>query len=162
MPTIILGIGDLCVSNTVGEVLKTLALGSCIALVLLDPRTRSVGMVHVALPDSSIDRNKAKVKPGYFVDTGVGELLKRMMGLTGARSSTGFTVKMIGGAQVLVQENAFNIGRRNELTIKKNLWEQGMGVHGEDVGGTISRNVVAEVDTGRVVITSAGRGSWEL
>ncbi|MCX5901665.1 MAG: hypothetical protein NTX06_13215 [Proteobacteria bacterium] len=42
------------------------------------------------------------------------------------------------------------------------LWRHGMGVQAEDVGGHISRSIAADVDTGRVVITSAGRGRWEL
>jgi chemotaxis protein CheD len=37
-----------------------------------------------------------------------------------------------------------------------------MGVQAEDVGGHISRSIAVDVDTGRVVITSAGRGSWEI
>jgi len=157
-----LGIGDIGISSTAGDSIKTLAFGSCIVLVLLHSPTRAIGMVHVAMPDSSINKDTALVKPGYFVDTGVKVLLERMMRQTGAHSRTGFIVKMIGGAQVLAQDTTFNIGRRNELAIKKLLWDQGMGVHAEDVGGYKSRNVTAEVDTGRIIISSAGRGSWEL
>lgn len=162
MPTVMLGVGDLGVSGTPGDVLKTLALGSCVALILLDPRTRSVGMVHVALPESSINAEKAMITPGYFADTGVRELLARMARLTGSMGCTRYMVKLVGGAQVLAQDSAFNIGRRNELAIKKLLWDLGMGVHAQDVGGHISRSVAVDVDTGRVVITSAGRGGWEL
>jgi chemotaxis protein CheD len=162
MSNIILGVGDFGVSNTPGDVIKTLALGSCVAVVLLEPRTRSVGMVHVALPESSIDRAKALAKPGYFADTGFSALLEAMKRISRLQNEKSFLVKMTGGAQVLDPHNTFNIGKRNELALKKILWLHGMGVQAEDVGGHISRSIAADVDTGRVVITSAGRGSWEL
>ena len=162
MSTIILGVGDLGVSNTPGDVIKTLALGSCVSVVLLEPRTRSVGMVHVALPESSIDRAKAMAKPGYFADTGFFALLDAMKHISCLQNEKSFIVKMVGGAQVLDPHNTFNIGKRNELALKKMLWTLGMGVQAEDVGGHISRSIAVDVDTGRIVITSAGRGSWEL
>jgi len=162
MSTIILGVGDLGVSNTVGDVIKTLALGSCVAVVFLEPRTRSVGMVHVALPESSIDRAKALVKPGYFADTGFIALLDALKRISCFQNEKSLIVKMAGGAQVLDPHNTFNIGKRNELALKKMLWTQGMGVQAEDVGGHISRSIAVDVDTGRVVIMSAGRGTWEI
>lgn len=162
MATVMLGVGDLGVSNRPGDIIKTLALGSCIAVVLLEPRSRSVGMVHVALPESSIDAKKAAVQPGYFADTGVDALLCEMKRITGVGSERKFIVKIAGGAKVLDPNNTFNIGKRNELAIKKILWAHGMGAHAEDVGGHITRSVSVEVDTGRVVIVSAGRGSWEI
>jgi chemotaxis protein CheD len=162
MSTIILGVGDFGVSKTPGDVIKTLALGSCVAVVLLEPRTRSVGMVHVALPDSSIDRAKALAKPGYFADTGFSALLEAMKDISSVQNEKRFLVKMTGGAQVLDPNNTFNIGKRNELALKKLLWHHGMGVQAEDVGGHISRSIAVDVDAGRVVITSAGRGSWEI
>jgi chemotaxis protein CheD len=162
MSIIILGVGDLGVSNASGDVIKTLALGSCVALILLEPRTRSVGMVHVALPESSIDRAKAITKPGYFADTGFIALFDEMKRISNLQNGKSFIVKMVGGAQVMDPNNTFNIGKRNELALKKMLWTLGMGVQAEDVGGHISRSIAADVDSGRVVITSAGRGSWEI
>jgi chemotaxis protein CheD len=162
MSTIILGVGDFGVSKTPGDVIKTLALGSCVAVVLLEPSTRSVGMVHVALPESSIDRAKAQIKPGYFADTGFYALLEAMKLISCVQNEKKFIVKMTGGAQVLDPHNTFNIGKRNELALKKILWHHGMGVRAEDVGGHISRSIAVDVDTGRAVITSAGRGSWEM
>ncbi len=157
-----LGVGELGVSRTPGDIIRTLALGSCIAVVLLEPRTRSIGMVHVALPDSFIDPKKAALQPGYFADTGLECLLGEMKRITGLDNERRFMVKLAGGAKVLDPNNAFNIGKRNELAIKKILWARGMGAHSEDVGGQISRSVSVHVDTGRVVIVSAGRGTWEI
>ena len=162
MSILILGVGDLGVSNAPGDVIKTLALGSCVALILLEPRTRSVGMVHVALPESSIDRAKAMAKPGYFADTGFIALFDAMKRISHLQNEKSCIIKMVGGAQVMDPNNTFNIGKRNELALKKMLWTLGMGVQAEDVGGHISRSIAVDVDSGRVVITSAGRGSWEI
>jgi len=162
MSTIMLGVGDLGVSNTPGDVVKTLALGSCVAVVMLEPRTRSVGMAHIALPESAIDANKAKVKPGYFADTGIMTLLDNMKKKSGSLNGKSFIVKLVGGASVMDPNNTFNIGKRNILAIKKILWSQGMGSVAEDVGGHISRSVAVDVDNGKVVIISAGRGTWEI
>lgn len=162
MATVMLGIGDYGASRNPGDVVKTLALGSCVAVIMLDPRTRTVGMVHVALPESSIDQQKAQTKPGYFADTGVKALLQEMQRITGAANGKSFLVKLAGGASVMDPNNTFNIGKRNLLAVKKNLWFLGMGPSAEDVGGHISRSVVVEVDTGKVTIISPGRGSWDI
>jgi chemotaxis protein CheD len=129
-----------------------------VAVVLLHPATRTVGMIHVALPDSGIDPSKGKEQPGYFADTGIPALLKEMekQGCSGRH----MVVKLAGGASVMDPDNKFNIGKRNLIAIKKILWTRSMGAISEDVGGHISRSVEVDVDTGKVLITSAGRGSW--
>ncbi|MCX8043313.1 MAG: chemotaxis protein CheD [Desulfobacterota bacterium] len=162
MATVMLGIGDYGASRTPGDVVKTLALGSCVAVVVLDPKTHTVGMVHIALPDSSIDPAKARAKPGYFADTGVRALLQTMQDMTGSKNGKGFLIKLAGGASIMDPNNTFNIGKRNILAVKKILWALGMGPAAEDVGGYISRSVAVEVDTGRVTVISPGRGSWDI
>ena len=162
MAMIMLGVGDLGTANDQGDVVKTLALGSCVAVVMLDPRTHAVGMAHIALPESSIDLNKAQTKPGYFADTGVMTLLKEMKKIAGSNNGKEFIVKLAGGASIMDPNNTFNIGKRNLLAIRKILWAQGMGAMSEDVGGHISRSVAVDVDNGKVLIISAGRGTWEI
>ncbi|MFH1139506.1 MAG: chemotaxis protein CheD [Pseudomonadota bacterium] len=162
MSVIMLGIGDSGASKTPGDVVKTMALGSCVGIVLLYPGNKTVGMVHVALPESKISLERAKERPGYFADTGLPLLFKQMMALGCGKEARGYVVKLVGGAQVMDAQGAFNIGKRNILAIKKLLWRHGMGPVAEDIGGSISRTVAVEVDTGRLIITSAGRGSWEI
>jgi len=162
MAAVMLGIGDYGASRTPGDVVKTLALGSCVAVVMLDPKTHAVGMVHVALPDSSIDPQKAQTKPGYFADTGVRALLQEMKNITGSLNGKEFLIKLVGGASVMDPNNTFNIGKRNVLSVKKMLWSLGMGATAEETGGHISRSVMVDVDTGTVTIISPGRGSWVI
>jgi chemotaxis protein CheD len=72
MGLIVLGVGDFEASNKPEDTIKTYALGSCVGVVMVDPKARIAGMIHVALPDSNINPAKAKQHPGYFADTGYG------------------------------------------------------------------------------------------
>lgn len=56
----------------------------------------------------------------------------------------------------------FNIGKRNLLAVKKILWANRLGAISEDIGGQFSRSVSIDAATGRVILSSPGRGEWEL
>jgi len=152
-----LGIGEYGVVNKPGDVIKTHALGSCVAIIMLDPATRSVGMVHVALPESKVHPDRAKKLPGYFADTAIPALLEEMRSHGAAQNLRKLIVKLTGGANVMDRNNTFNIGKRNVLAIKKGLWSERMGAVAEDVGGNISRTVTVAINDGKVVVTSPGR-----
>ncbi len=161
----IIGIGEFGASNTPGDIVKTLALGSCVAIILLHIKTKTVGMVHVALPDSSIDHTgRANKLPGYFADTGIPALINKMraMGCEGVGPGGGLIAKLAGGANVLKTNDTFKIGKRNALTARKILWKYGLAPLAEDVGGTISRTVSIYVDTGETTLSSPSRGVWKL
>jgi len=159
----IVGVGGYAVSNNPAETIKTFALGSCVAVIMLHPPTRSVGMVHVALPDSAVARGNIGDRPGYFADTGIPALLKEMAKV-GANSpgNKGMVVKLAGGAKVLDPNNVFNVGKRNILAIKKILWSLGMGPVAEDLGENFSRTVTVSVATGAVTISSPGKKDWQI
>lgn len=158
--TVMVGIGDYNAVKSKNSVLKTMALGSCVAIVLLDPASETIGMVHVALPDSSIDVEKSKTKPGYFADTAIPPLLTRMMEFGSKGKILDMYVKITGGANVL--NNGMDIGNRNILAVKKVLWQMGTGPVAEDVGKNFSRTVSAYTDTGIIELYCPGRGTWNL
>ncbi|HIJ89990.1 MAG: chemotaxis protein CheD [Desulfobulbaceae bacterium] len=162
--TVVVGVGEFAVSNDPGEVIKTFALGSCVAVIFLHKPTRTVGLIHVALPESSISPDIVRDRPGYFVDTGIPAILKKMAACAtpGANLTQGMMVKIAGGANVLDTNNTFNIGKRNVLALKKILWPLGMGPVAEDVGGSISRTVSVSVETGKIALSSPTKGVWEL
>lgn len=161
MTEIVLGVGGLGATNAKGASLKTYALGSCVAVVLLDPQTRTVGMVHVALPDSSIKPEKVATLPGYFADTGIPALIEQMK-RCGTRGPQGVIVKLAGGAQIMDQNNTFNIGKRNALAAKKILWGFGLAPVAEDLGANYSRTVTLSTDTGLMTLSTPGRPDWHL
>ena len=162
--TKVVGVGEFAVSSDPEEVIKTFALGSCVAVVFLHKPTRTVGLIHVALPESSISPEIVRERPGYFADTGIPAILKTMSVVTkqGNGLAQGMVVKIAGGANVMDTNNTFNIGKRNVLSLKKILWSLGMGPMAEDLGGSISRTVSVSVGTGRIVLSSPTKGEWEL
>lgn len=159
---IILGVGDYGSTSKPEEVIKTIGLGSCVAVICVDVHAKIVGMIHVALPDSSLSPDRRIEKPGYFADTGLPALFDSLKQV-GWRAGAGMlTIKLAGGAAIMDPNGTFNIGKRNVLAIKKILWSMGLGPIAEDVGGNISRTVSVSADTGAVVITSPGRSPLNL
>ncbi|MFO7767045.1 MAG: chemotaxis protein CheD [Pelovirga sp.] len=162
MGQIILGVGDFGCSNNPDDEIKTFALGSCVSVIFLDPKTRTIGMAHVALPDSTINKAKATEKPGYFADTAIPALLAQMAELGCDKRGKGIIVKLCGGANVMDTNDTFQIGKRNALSIKKILWSYGMGAIAEDLGGNYSRTVSISIAAGQVTLSSPGKPSWQL
>ena len=157
---ILVGIGEIAISNKPGETLKTMALGSCVGIVMLSKKKNIVAMAHVALPDSSINHNGRNNIPGYFADQAVPNLLKELKRYD--VSTFDITVKLIGGSSIMDPVGIFNIGKRNILAVRKCLWHYKLGAVSEDVAGNISRSVSVNLKTGKVVLSSPGRGDWEL
>lgn len=158
MKTIFLGVGEYDATNRPNEVLKTMALGSCVGFIVLEPKSRTVGMAHIALSDSRINPALAGKQCGRFADTAIPALLNLVEKYSKTRS--GYIIKLVGGAQVAQMKDTFNIGKRNILAIKKILWQMKLAPVAEDLGGQISRTVTVEVNTGKVIIHSPGRADW--
>ena len=145
------GIGEFKHSGEASDVIKTYGLGSCVALVVYNKNRKIAGMIHIALPEASVNPPKAKLLPGYFADTGVPMVIDWIDRITGGNRKT-FSYRLYGGASILDENNRFDIGRRNALAIKRLLWRYGCGVIKEDVGGTSSRTVSIDVSTGEVAV----------
>jgi len=161
MNNIIVGIGGIGVSNVAGDLIKTLALGSCVGVMAYSPKLKLAGLIHIALPESKINTQLATEKPCYFADTGI-PFLFEALSKYGCLLYSDLVIKIAGGANIMDPEQRFDIGTRNILAVKKNLWRYKLGPLSEDVGNTISRTVKLDVDTGRVVLSSPTIGEWEI
>jgi chemotaxis protein CheD len=159
MKSIVVGIGDCQVSKGAGESLVTYALGSCIAIAIYDPVTGVGGLLHYLLPDSKIDTEKATRNPFMFADTGIPALFHRAYAM-GAEKSR-LTVFVAGGAQVLSTE-LFQIGKRNQLAMKKILWRAGVLISHEETGGEHSRTIRMELDSGRIYMKLGGTQEQQI
>jgi chemotaxis protein CheD len=146
MRSLIVGIADCQVSADPDGVLVTYALGSCIAVAIYDPATKVAGMLHYMLPESSIDGAKARERPFMFADTGIPLLFRRAYDLGADKKR--LLVRVAGGAQVMNDSGVFDIGRRNYTALRKILWKAGVLIHGEEVGGNMSRTIRLEVSSG--------------
>ena len=150
------GIADLHVATSAQDEIVTYALGSCLGITMHDPVAKVGGLVHVMLPDSSIDPAKAQKQPGMFVDTGVPTLLDRMT-RSGAQKARLRIAVADGAAQRAAGKDLFQIGERNWKALEAWMGAQGLRFVATDVGGSnLARTMTLAVGTGSVEIRSDG------
>lgn len=153
------GIGEWVVSSDPADIIKTYALGSCLAVIIYDSKLGIAGLIHIALPDSTIDPAKAKTRPGYFADTGLPVMIEEMKKRGAVRAH--IHVKMAGGASIMDDKGIFDIGKRNILAAKRILWKSSLGAVAEDTGGEISRTVTVKVADAETTVSS-GNKQWQI
>ena len=158
-PRLVIGIGEIGVSNNRSTRISTHAVGSCIAVCVFDPAASVAGMLHFLLPEASINPGRAVTHPAVFADTGIPLLFQKAYahGLVKQRA----VVKLVGGADMVQTRVAFNTGKRNLLAARNLLWRNGVFIAAEDVGGTDARTVHMSVDDGRLQVLT-GRTQKEL
>lgn len=144
------------ISAEPSDEIVTHALGSCLGVALHDPTARVGGILHVMLPQSTVNPEKAKANPFMFVDTAVPAFFRAMYG-EGAQKNR-LVVKVAGGANVNdVAGDRFAIGRRNYVMLKKLFWQNGVLINAEDVGGSAPRTMYLEIGSGRTRLTVGGQ-----
>ena len=158
--TLVVGVADMIATNDASAEIVTHALGSCLGIVVYDAIKRVGGILHVMLPDSSIDPAKGQNSPFMFVDTGVPRLFHTVYGLGAERQR--LVVRVAGGAQFLDDGRLFNIGERNGQALFRLLTQNGHTVHAHDIGGRTSRTVRLDMATGKLSIHPPGVPSYYL
>lgn len=147
---VVVGVGDLGVSNNPAITLSTYALGSCVAVVAYDPLLKLGGLLHLMLPDSTISPDKAIAQPAMFADTGLPSLFRSLIGL---KADPGrLRLLLAGGASVLGGNDAFKIGERNIRATQDYLARKGFSVRHTLVGGTVNRTVHLNLSDGGVTV----------
>jgi chemotaxis protein CheD len=157
--TLIVGMGGMQVSNDPKATIVTCALGSCIGLTVYDPVGGVGGLLHYMLPESSVNPEKAQSNPFLFADTGIPLLFQEVYRLGGDKGR--MKVK-VGGAQPLDDSGYFNIGKRNDMALRKILWANNVLIQAENVGGQVNRTVRLDMSSGRVWVESWRDGEMEL
>lgn len=146
--------GDCYVTNK-DEYIGTL-LGSCVAVCLYDPVNKVAGMNHFVLPGKVVQtRTKRNART---TDEEQKELLKygtrsienliAQMEQHGERKN--IVAKIFGGGKVLdYQTTQYGISNMNVRIAKILLEMADIPIVSEDVGGTVARKVVFDVESGR-------------
>ena len=143
---VIVGVGDMAVSNNPQVILSTYALGSCIGVIAYDPVSKVGGILHFMLPDSTISPDKAAKQPAMFGNTGLPFFFKAMVGM---KADPGrLRIFVAGGAGMLAGHDPFKIGERNSVVTFEFLSKHGLSLRHREIGGSINRTVHLEINTG--------------
>jgi chemotaxis protein CheD len=150
------GVADMKISEDVSDMLITYALGSCLGITVYDFRMKRGGLLHCMMPDSALDQEKAEGNPYLYVDSGMRVMLDRFYKKGSLKKD--LIIRVAGGASSKMPEGEdfFQIGRRNFVSFRQFLWNEGLMLKAHDVGGYGSRTVTLEVETGKMLVKSKG------
>ena len=74
-------------------------------------------------------------------------------------------IKISGGAQMSLaggHGNAFQIGAKNTAVVKEILAQKQFRIKGEDTGGNHGRTMRFYLETGKTIVTTAGKETREI
>jgi len=150
----VVGVSEMKLSNGVGDVIVTHALGSCIGIAIHDPQAHVGGILHYMLPQSSIDKERAAKNPFMFGDTGIPELFRQAYTMGATKQN--IRIVIAGGAQIIEKQDVFAIGKRNAVIARKMFWKNNFMIAAEHVGGNMPRTLYLEVGSGKTWLTAGG------
>ena len=158
---VVVGVGDLSVSNNANVILSTFALGSCLGVIIYDSQVKVGGLIHIMLPDSTLSPEKAQRQPAMFADTGMPLVYRNLCAMRAERKR--MKAFVAGGASIISGANMFKIGERNIQAVKKLTAALGIRVVKADIGGVNNRTVHLNVGTGEVSMkTPLGTSKFSL
>ncbi len=156
---VVLGLGQMRVTNEADAVLVCLGLGSCVAVCVYDPIAKVAGMAHVVLP---VTTNGAEPHP-KFADAAIPMIIEQMQELGALKVR--MAVKIAGGAQMVSTNGTIgvmNIGDRNVEAVTDALTQHGLDLRAADTGGNHGRTARFFVESGTVLVSKAGGTAHEL
>jgi chemotaxis protein CheD len=138
--------GEVIVSDE-NVVLRSVALGSCIAIAAYHPTKKIGAMAHVMLPGRAPEKAEEKTK---YAANGIQEMIERMTGAGADRDD--IQVCLVGAGNVLGKKDD-TICKDNIESTKKLLEGEHITVRGTVLGGKERKGVFLDVETGRVSYT---------
>ncbi|MBU8932989.1 MAG: chemotaxis protein CheD [candidate division Zixibacteria bacterium] len=136
-------------------VLRSIALGSCVAVVVYDRTHKTGGLAHIMLPGRSM-KTESENRTKYAEDA-VDTVLEAVTKL--GTDTDNLEICVVGGANVL-QEG--DISDKVTKSVKDYLKEIGLRWDKERVGGIERRSVFLDVESGQVFITEGEGTANEL
>ncbi len=127
---------------TEGTILRSVAIGSCVAVAAINFKRKIGAMVHIMLPGSAPQHSLEKTK--YAFD-GIEQLLNQMFE-TGA-SMDEIEVCLVGGGNVLKKEDD-TICEANIESTAQILKEKKIPVMASVLGGTKRKSVFLDIENG--------------
>ena len=143
--------GELAISDTPGDVLVSLGLGSCIGLAVVDKRAGVAGLAHIVLPAATSTPKPGS--PNKFADHAVPALVDGMVERGASRVF--MQASLIGGASMFPGAG-LEVGARNADAVRELVAGRRVPVVAEAVGGSKGRTVRVDVESGAVSVREAG------
>ncbi len=147
---LVIGVGEMAVSDDAAATLSTYGLGSCVGVVAYDPKIRAGGILHLMLPNSAIAPERSRGQPAMFADTGLPRFVDALIQLRADRTRLRFF--LVGGASVIALGSAYRIGAKNLEAASAWLTSQGFQIADVGTGGNINRTLHLELGTGAMTL----------
>ena len=137
------------------HILSSQGIGSCVVVTIYDRYRKMGGMAHIMLPDSNNVNGHSF--PYHYADTAIVTLLGKLRSMGAAQWN--MVAKMAGGARMFLcsDDLAPGIGKQNVSSIRRILQREQIPLSGEEVGGSYGRNVEFYLDSGKVIVKTAGK-----
>ena len=146
---IMVGVAQFRVGHSPAK-MTTMALGSCLGIVLYDATNRIGALAHAMHPRR--DRVKNNANRAKFVDSVILLALERMSQWGAQRGR--IVAKLFGGARMFDSfagcRGLLQIGGENIAAAREVLGELGIPIVAECVGGSTGRTIVFDVSDGSV------------
>ena len=124
-------------------------LGSCVVVILYDPKLKIGALSHAVLPHQMIYENPKNDNPARFVDTAIDDMLHKMIALGCTRRN--IEAKIVGGANMFPGVES-SIGKDNVLSAREKLKKESIKITGEATSGTVGRSIEFSTKTGLATV----------
>lgn len=151
--TVMIGMGECRVGGS-SELLRTVGLGSCLAVVIFAPGQQLAALAHCMLPT----RRDGDGESAMYVDTAIPHLLAL---LRTAGAVAPFTATLVGGASMFPAVTGAlwrDIAGANIAAARAMLSDAAVPIRSEDVGGHVGRSVVVDPATQRAMVHTIREG----
>jgi chemotaxis protein CheD len=135
--------------------LRSMAIGSCIAITAYDPKTKTAGLAHIMLPDSAPEKSDKKTKYAF---NGIDQMLREM--IESGSAIDDIEACLVGAGNVL-QKKDDTICKNNIRSIAAILLEKNIPVRASVLGGQERKSVLLDAQTGCVFFTQ-GNGCEKM
>jgi chemotaxis protein CheD len=152
---------EMRISTNPVETLVAFSIGSGMGVTVHDPVGGVGGILNFMLPDSGSANgiNPDRV-PFMFADTGIPAFLAALV----AQDAQPDRLKVViaGGAYIMDQADAYNIGRKNIAALKTCCDAYNLKIHHENTGGSNSRTLSLDIGSGCSSIKIFGEGEEKV
>jgi len=140
------------------EILRSSAIGSCIAVAACDPSNKTAAVAHIMLPGRAPAGKAGSEKTKYAHDA-IDEIIDKMSQF--GSTSPDMKIAVLGGANVL-QKADDTICETNIESTLDYLREKHLEVVATATGGTVRRNIWLDIDNGVIYYTEGDSSKRQL